>query len=153
MDYSMYEAILTRRMWLYGIICAIFAIGLLICLFLNAHTGSGNSKSSSPRKRIEDKIIQWVLYILGVTGLVVCIGLGSSTVWKCTEDIKNQSYNVWEGDITVITHGPTGGIWYLPDEGGIKLEGEGLGEGKYSGKVIYAENSGVVLEYWIEDAS
>lgn len=151
MDYAMYEAILTRRMWLYGGICALFTVGLLACLFLMAHIGSRKSKDASSRQRIEDKITQWTMYILVVAGLVVCIWLGSSTVWECSEDIKNQSYIVWEGDITVIQDGPTKSRWYLPDEAGIQLGGDGLSEGRYTGKVVYAENSRIVLEYWVDD--
>ena len=147
MDYSMYEAILTRRMWLYGGICVLFAIGLLVCLLLIAHTGSYKSTDCSPRRRLEERIAQWTMYVLVFAGLVVCIWLGGSTVWKCSKDIKHQSYIVWEGEFTVIQDGPTKSIWYLPDETGVKLEGEALCKGRYSGTVVYAEHSGLILEY------
>ena len=152
MDISVYESQLCRRMWLYGTLCALLIILFLVCLFF-VHRNAPDNPKNSPKDLIEKRIYQWMMYILCILGMAGCLFFGGSTVWKCSEDINNQSYIIWEGDITVIQDGPTKSRWYLPDEEGIKLEGEGLGEGVYTGKVVYAENSRVVLEYWIDDSS
>lgn len=142
MDFSMYEAQLTRRMWLYGIFCAVFAVGFIICIFVLLHNAS-----SKTEKDLEEKAYNWILLALGFAGLVGCLLLGGTTVWECKYDIDNQAYIVWEGDFFVYQDGPTKSRWYLSDDEETKLEGVDLGEGRYTGKVIYAEISRIVLEY------
>lgn len=151
MDFSVYEAQLTKRMLLFGISCALLAVVFIICLFFVWHSSFCKSKSNCPKEIIEAKLTQWILCIFCVAGIIGCILLGGSTAWKCLYDINNQAYLVWEGNISVYQDGPTKSRWYLPDEGGIKLEGAGLDEGKYTGTVVYSVKTKIVLEYCIDN--
>ncbi len=153
MDFSVYEAQLTKRMLLYGISSTLLAVMFIACLLYVAHSSSFKAHSECQKEIMEAKLSKWVLCIFCVVGIIGCLLLGSTTVWKCTYDINNQAYIVWMGDISVCRDGPTKCRWYLPDDKGIKLEGASLDEGKYTGKVIYSEKTKIVLDYSVDKYS
>ena len=149
MDFSVYEAQLTRRMLLYGILCLILVGACVVVILWNYHMSTG--KRFNKLEALETRLTRWMIYIVGICGIVGSIVLGARITWECSYDIKNKAYTVWEGDITVRRDGPTKSWWYIPDECGVKLEGDGLDEGKYTGKVIYGEKTKLVLDYTTED--
>ena len=153
MDFIAYETQLTRRVVLYGAFSALLAIMFIVCLFYVAHSPYFKADSDNPRDNRETKVTKWTLYILGLGGVVGCLVLGISTAWKCTYDINNQAYIVWQGDFSVYQDGPTKSRWYLPDDNGIKLEGDGLEEGQYTGRIVYSEKAKIVLDYTVDEYS
>lgn len=150
MDFSVYEAQLSKRMLLYGILCLIV---LGVCLFIvlcNYHTSTGR-RADRP-STFEDQFTNWFMYILAIGGIIGSIVLGTTIIRECSYDIRNEAYIAWEGDIIVYRDGPSKSRWYIPNEDGIKLEGSGLNEGTYTGKIVYAEKSKIVLDYIVEEA-
>ena len=147
MDFSLYEEQLNKRMLSYGILCLIVAGVCAFFVLWNYHMSTGK-KADNPGI-LETQLINCIIYILGIGGIIGSMVLGATTIWECSYDIKNEAYIVWEGDITVYRDGPSKSRWYIPDEDGIKLEGDELDEGKYTGKITYGEKTKVVLDYSI----
>lgn len=148
MNFSVYEAQLNKRILLYGILCLIVVVVCLFVVLSNYHTSTGKR---ADKTTFEEQFTNWFIYILGIGGIIVSMVLGSTIIWECSYDINNEAYIAWEGDITVCRDGPSKSRWYIPNEDGIKLEGSGLDEGKYTGKIIYGEKSKIVLDYIVEE--
>jgi hypothetical protein len=82
--------------------------------------------------------------------------MGSVIVARCNYDIKHQAYIVYEGEFTFMDAGKGGDLIFIPDRSGVKLDvGKGdrrlINDGVYSGTVIYAERSKVVVDCIVDE--
>ena len=131
----------------YILLSLAFAVGIW-WNYLNS-TDAHHEKTS--KDTLENKFLHYFTYVLCIGGLIGSIILSVNTVSKCSYDVKHHAYIVWEGDFVVCQDGPGKSRWYLPDEEGIKLEGDDLSDGKYTGQIIYGEKSKVVLDFCVEN--
>ena len=84
--------------------------------------------------------------------------MGSVIVARCNYDIKHQAYIVYEGEFTFMNAGKSGDWIFIPDRSGVKLDVEKgdwrlINDGVYSGTVIYAERSKVVVDCIVDGSS
>lgn len=151
MNFSLYEQMLTRTI----IIASLWAIFATIMSIIGIIWYYRQSKETAEIEEAEEAakltFTTYLVYILGAIIIIGSVTLGTITISERVYDIKNKAYIVWDGDFTVSDLGSHRSWWYLPDENGIKLEGDYLAEGKYTGRVIYGERSKVVLEYRIDN--
>lgn len=147
-DYAQYEELLRSRMLINGWIFGILAVGLAV-IFLCATIKLLRKPKRWRRKMdIFDFIpLAWCLFSLT---------MGSVIVARCNYDIKHQAYIVYEGEFTFMDAGKGGDLIFIPDRSGIRLEVEKgdwrlINDGVYSGTVIYAERSKVVVDCIVDE--
>ena len=153
MDIAMYEQILMRRIVLFSILCIVVIIVSVGAILWNRHDSKCAKKTDETDKAPGLEFTTYFIYFLCVGIILGSVVLGTITVSECVYDIKNKAYVVWNGEFTVGGKSSGNSIWYLPDEKGIKLEGDNLAKGQYTGMVIYGEKSIIVLEYDIAENS
>ena len=148
MDYAQYEELLRSRMLISGWVFGILAVGLAV-IFLCATIKLLRKPKRWRRKMdIFDFIpLAWCLFSLT---------MGSVIVARCNYDIKHQAYIVYEGEFTFMNAGKSGDLIFIPDRSGIRLDVEKgdwrlINDGVYSGTVIYAERSKVVVDCIVDE--
>lgn len=151
MDVSLYEDALFRRMMFWAGFCILLGLAFTVGIWWNYCSSTDAHHETSSKDAWETKFLHYLTYVLCVGGLIGSIALSINTISKCSYDIKHQAYIIWEGDFIVCQDGPGKSRWYLPDEDGIKLEGNDLSEGEYNGRIIYGARSKVVLDFCIEE--
>ena len=150
MDYAQYEELLRSHMlisgWVFGIAAVIFAV-IFSCLTIKLLR---KPKRWRRKMDIFDFIpLAWCLFSLT---------MGSVIVARCNYDIKHQAYIVYEGEFTFMDAGKGGDWIFIPDRSGVKLDVEKgdwrlINDGVYSGTVIYAERSKVVVDCVVDESS
>ena len=148
MDYAQYEELLRSRMlingWIFGILAVVLAV-IFLCATIKLLR---KPKRWRRKMDIFDFIpLAWCLFSLT---------MGSVIVARCNYDIKHQAYIVYEGEFTFMNAGKSGDWIFIPDRSGVKLDVEKgdwrlINDGVYSGTVIYAERSKVVVDCIVDE--
>lgn len=150
MDYVQYEELLRSHMlisgWVFGIAAVILAV-IFSCLTIKLLR-----KPKRWRRKMD--IFDFIPLALCLFSLT----MGSVIVARCNYDIKHQAYIVYEGEFTFMDAGKGGDLIFIPDRSGIRLEVEKgdwrlINDGVYSGTVIYAERSKVVVDCIVDESS
>ena len=150
MDYAQYEELLRSRMLINGWIFGILAVVLAVIFLCSTIKLLRKPKRWRRKMDIFDFIpLAWCLFSLT---------MGSVIVARCNYDIKHQAYIVYEGEFTFMNAGKGGDLIFIPDRSGIRLEVEKgdwrlINDGVYSGTVIYAERSKVVVDCIVDESS
>lgn len=150
MDYAQYEELLRSRMLISGWVFGILAVGLAV-IFLCA-TIKLLRKPKRWRRKMD------ILDFIPLAWCLFSLTMGSVIVARCNYDIKHQAYIVYEGEFTFMDAGKGGDLIFIPDRSGIRLEIEKgdwrlINDGVYSGTVIYAERSKVVVDCIVDESS
>ena len=150
MDYVQYEELLRSRMLINGWIFGILAVVLAVIFLCSTIKLLRKPKRWRRKMDIFDFIpLAWCLFSLT---------MGSVIVARCNYDIKHQAYIVYEGEFTFMDAGKGGDWIFIPDRSGVKLDvGKGdwrlTDDGVYTGTVIYAERSKVVVDCIVDESS
>ena len=148
MDYAQYEELLRSRMLINGWIFGILAVVLAVIFLCSTIKLLRKPKRWRRKMDIFDFIpLAWCLFSLT---------MGSVIVARCNYDIKHQAYIVYEGEFTFMNAGKSGDWIFIPDRSGVKLDVEKgdwrlINDGVYSGTVIYAERSKVVVDCIVDE--
>ena len=150
MDYAQYEELLRSRMlifgWSFGILAVVLAV-IFLCATIKLLR-----KPKRWRRKMD------ILDFIPLAWCLFSLTMGSVIVARCNYDIKHQAYIVYEGEFTFMDAGKGGDLIFIPDRSGIRLEIEKgdwrlINDGVYSGTVIYAERSKVVVDCVVDESS
>ncbi len=81
------------------------------------------------------------------------LGKGVTLVYQTTYDVNHQAYIVYEGTFEVDNKKNADWLTFTHNGETLTLcwEGNDLSDGKYDGKILYGEKTGIILQVWVYD--
>ena len=146
MNYSEYDRVICRSMFVWILVGVLFVSACCICLVYLL--------KNKPKKhnKIEEKLEFWTLFVLSVAVIVGTLLLVTPIVRDALSDINNKSYVRYEGEFTVVYDNKTPSrscSIILPDGNRFNRSTNMRDAGTYAGIIVYAERSHqiVYIEY------
>ena len=133
MSHSIYDKVLLKYIFSFSIIAFILFIIAIVCVIYTF--------------RHLDKEAKIVISILLSVFLIVVSYFCFKNFPKYIYDIKNNTYITYTGDFTVSNKYTKGSAVFVYIDNYTQLESySGISPGNYTGTVIYAKSSAIVLE-------
>ena len=136
-DYSEYEYVLRTDAALTSAICAVSLIAMLIAWPLIKKYCDGQTK--------HERVDRYAMRGIAVGCMIISLILGCYTAWSAHSDIQNHTYATYTGTFVV----DDGFVMFTQNGEDHRLSARRvhLPDNTYTGTVVYAETSEVVVEY------